>query len=524
MESQPIQQVYKFAGIILRHKAIISLSVIVALAAGLGVYLKQPKYYMATVLLSYQQQSINPTTLSPDIRANIHDIVSTLTQIVTSRSNLEQIISREKLYTKVLENLPMEDVIMSMRQKINIVPSKRGDTFLVTFRDKNPESVARVANALAARFIEENMKYREQRASETSVYTEDELSMAKEMLDKREELMRDYTLKHYNEMPERQDGNVARLIALQNQYHNAQNSIQDLERTRLLLQEQITVRKQLIENAIAQTVAAGKIALTETDQQRLNRYRAEMQGLLGRYTEQHPSVKTLQRRITQLEEKVAQEVSSAAADEREGNGGRFNNELFDLEMQIKGLGINIERLRKEKDEIQKQIKQYESWVEIAPIREAEWSSLTREHAQMRRHYDSLVQQNLQARSALNLEKNQKGSQFKIEDQARTPTRPASPDFKRIIMIALVAGLGLGGGLVVVSEMLDTSFRSPREFEESIKDVFAVEMLCAVPHLSLKREIIRAQIITSFGTILILTLTATLGGAFYYFYDNGRIIL
>jgi polysaccharide biosynthesis transport protein len=525
MEPQQIHQIRKIADMVYRRKALICLAVLFTLAGGLGVYLKQPKLYEASALLSYQQQRVNPTAMSPDTQANIRDIVSTLTQLVTSRNNLEQIILREKLYTEALERLPMEDVLIGMRRNINIIPSPRGDTFQVSFTGREPESVARVANALAARFIEENMKYREERAAETTVYTEDELSMAKENLDKREELMSDFKLQHYNEMPEQQATNVARLIALQSQYQNAQTSIQELERTRLLLQEQITVRKQLIETAIAQTVAAGQVALTETDQQRLNRFRAELQGMLGRYTEQHPSVKALQRRIAQLEDSMALKASTRPENEEtERRGGRFDDELFDLEMQFKSVGLNISRLNNEMEDIQKLIKQYEQWVEKAPLREAEWSSLTREHAEMRRHYDHLVSQNLQARSALNLERNQKGSQFKIEDQARTPNKPSSPAFPKTMMIALVAGLAMSGGIILLLEMLNTSFRNPRELEESIKDQFEVEMLCAVPHLALKREVVRGRVLSGLSICVIIVLTTSLAGALLHFYRNGQIIL
>ncbi len=526
METQQLQQVSRLVDIIFRRKGLLICSILIALAVGLAFYLKQPKLYESYSMLSYQRQGLNPTRMSPDSNASIKDIVSSLTQIVTSRSNLERIIVQEKLYSAELAQLPMEDVVIKMRGQINIRPSREGNTFQVSFAGKNPAQVARVTNALAARFIEENLKYREERASDTSAYIEDELRMAKEMLDQREELMRIFKLKNYNEMPDQQGSNVSRLIALQNQVQSKQTSIQDLERTRLLLEEQITVRKQLLENAIAQSAGAGRASLVETDQQRLGRYQLEMQALLGRYTEQHPQVKSLQRRISQLEESLAARGLSKPQGEGEESGpqSRFDQGLFDLGQQIKRIDFNIEKLTEEIDLLETKIAEIDEWVANAPAREAEWTSLTREYAQMKQHYDHLVSQNLQARSALNLERNQRGSQFRIEDPALVPNKPTKPDFAKIMLIALVAGFGLGGGISLAIELFDTTYRSPFGLEEDLKNHYGLELICAVPNLPLKREVVRQRIFATVGAIVILIMGSTLAAAFFHFYRNGQIVL
>ncbi len=105
---QQSQQAKKYLDLFLRRKVLILSLLLLSLPVGLGVYLKTPKIYMATSLLSYQQQKINPNTMSPDVVAKISDIVSTLTQIVISRTNLENIITNLNLYSEAREILPSE--------------------------------------------------------------------------------------------------------------------------------------------------------------------------------------------------------------------------------------------------------------------------------------------------------------------------------------------------------------------------------------------------------------------------------
>lgn len=500
----------------LRRKAIIISGILLSLAAGLAAYLVQPKVFMSSCLLSYQQQNVNPNTLSPDKNAKIKDIVSTLTQIVSSRTSLEQIITSEGLYAKARESLPMEDIVEQMRRDISIVPSKEGDTFQISYTGNDPNKVVRVTNALSSRFIEENMKYREERASETSAYTKDELSMVKEKLDSKEATMRDYKLKYYNEMADQRAANTERLIALQGQYQSRQDSIQSLEQSRILLLDRIAANKQALEASAYNASLAnaeGRGSQGTRAPETLEQLQAELRALQMKYTEEHPKIKSLKNRISRLE------ASHTGTAGNPGHSTQASAEQISLQNHVRELSLNIEKTNREKEEIKQLIQQYEQWVAAAPTREAEWSALTREYGELKRRYDFLVGQNLQADSALNLERKQKGSQFKIEDPARKPEKPVKPDFLKIMGMALLIGCGLGGGLAFALEIFDTSFRDPSKLEATLQ----LEVICAIPHLPLAQETSRKRKWTIAGTTFFLTWGIALLIAFIIFWKQGRIV-
>ena len=87
-----------------------------------------------------------------------------------------------------------------------------------------------------------------------------------------------------------------------------------------------------------------------------------------------------------------------------------------------------------------QIEKYMTWIEAAPVREAEWTDLTRDYSQLSDHYSQLVEKNILANSAYSLETRQKGSQFKIIEPAHFPEKPFHPDFLQIMLMALGIGL------------------------------------------------------------------------------------
>lgn len=524
MDIQQIQQIRKYVDIAVRRRALIATFILLGVAAGLAYYLYQPKVYEATALLSYQQQAINPARMSPDEQARIRDIVSTLTQIVTSNSSLERIIDEMGLYSELKQRIPIEDVISSMRRNIDITPAGRGDTFRITFTGNQPDKVARVANAISSKFIEENMKYREEKASETFSYTSNELEMAKETLDSKEAVMRDYKLQYFNEMPEQRANNMSRLNSLQEQYQDRQDSIQDLERTRVLVQDQIAARKKIMEENAQLRMAltntnSGSAPAVESTADKIARLKTELANLLNRYTEKHPEIRRLRKQIANLEEMVDKAGSKNQETSNESTE-QFDQNLFDLKIQLKEIGLNIKRLNKEKDDLKTLMEKYESWIEAAPVRGAEWSALTREYDQLKRHYDFLVSQNLEAGSALNLERKQKGSQFKIEDPARSPHNPVRPDFLVIIAIAFAGGAGIGGALALGREVVDSSFKDPSELE----DFLNVEILCSVPQLALKKEKRKELAINITGYVIFAICSMALLAAFVYFYKMGKIVL
>ena len=152
------------------------------------------------------------------------------------------------------------------------------------------------------------------------------------------------------------------------------------------------------------------------------------------------------------------------------------------EAQIRQLNEKKYEIAKLSDEIQKmleKIKIYQVRVEDTPKREQELLSLKRDYQNIKQTYDSLLSRKLEAQIAVNMEKKQKGEQFRILDPARLPKKPVQPDMKKIFLIALAAGLGIGGGLIFMREYYDSSFKKIEDVESYLE----IPVLSAVPALS-----------------------------------------
>ncbi|TKB24925.1 hypothetical protein FCL47_16930 [Desulfopila sp. IMCC35006] len=535
MDIQQRQLVNKYLDLFSRQKVFIITMLLLSLPVGLGVYLRTPKVYQSSSLVSYEPQKISPNKQSPDVESRVGDIVSTLSQIVTSRTNLEEIIKDNDLYPELRKKIPIEDVIGILRKKIVIQPSDRGDVFTISYSGNNPGDVVRVTNAIAAKFIEENLKYRHDRATETSTYTNQELQMAKKVMDAKENDMRDYKLKYYNEMPEHREMNMASLASLREQYQGKQDSIQDLERTLVLIRDQMNNQKMLAQRAPAYATDGNQPnVVEETSEQRLARLRSTLDSLLLKYTEKHPEIKRVRKLIEKLEveirsgstsgkglAKLSQSSSTGSSQGRRLARQNSSNlqTMMQLESQRKDIERNIVNIESEKNQLREKIEQYEKWLAVSPVREAEWSSLTREYDQLKKHYDYLVAQNLEAESMLNLEIRQKGSQFKIEDPGQFSGKPIKPNFFIIMGFSVLAGLGVGLGGVLALDVFDSSFRDA----ETIEPFLGIPLLTTIPYIEIEAEQKRQKWQRILLLSLLLAAIALITTLFVFFWMRGDII-
>lgn len=509
----------KYTELFIRWNKLLLCFFLFSVSVGLVVYLVTPKTYSSSSLIIYQQQKVNPSKLSPDEERKIEEMVNTVGQQVTSRTSLQSIVKQFDLYPDLRETHPIEDVVVLMRDKDIKIRShqQKGDVFSVSYSYDDPRKAMLVTNAIASRFIEENIRFREERATETTAYVKDELQMAKVSLDKKESIMRDYKLKYYNEMPDQRAINMQRLNGLQEQYQSIQANIHNLEQTRLLAEEQFAVRKDMLKLSTTTPEAASGNQIDD-----LETARRSLEKMLAKYTPDHPDVRLLKARIVQLEEERAAgaETGGESDGKAEKGAGSEQTQSQKMGMQLKQIEFNLESLRKEGERVLAQVKQYQQWIETTPVREAEWAALTRDYDELKKHYEYLVAQSLAAEAAESLERRQKGSQFKILDPAYLPEKPTKPDFFAVMFSALGIGLVVGGAFVLLMDFFDTSFRDANELE----DVLRVPVLCSVPLVETNGERKRAKIFSvalySFFAVWLCVLIA--GGG--YFFQKGWIII
>jgi uncharacterized protein YihD (DUF1040 family) len=161
----------------------------------------------------------------------------------------------------------------------------------------------------------------------------------------------------------------------------------------------------------------------------------------------------------------------------------------DLITQRNSAAREIAAIREELAALQDQVVVYQRRVEDTPKLEQELLSLNRDYDNTQKTYESLLARKQEAEVAANMERQQKGEQFRILDPARLPDKPQSPDMRKLFLMCVMAGLGLGGGLIFLLEFLDKSVKKL----ESVPKKLGIPLLVAVPRIDHPKDVRRRRI-------------------------------
>jgi len=358
--------------------------------------------------------------------------------------------------------------------------------------------VAQVTNELASLFIEENLKAREQQATGTTEFLENQLQETRKALEAQEGKLKEFKLKHIGEMPEQQAATLQVLGQLQSQLQLESDALSRAEQQRTYIQSMMA---QSGAPVIDVDERDGKPQQQSIDapqaapkQSTLASLKARLASLQGRYSDLHPEIQRLKRQIADEEAKEGKEVASVSAPPAAAPAttspaastqparkmpvpAKYVNPV--LESQLRSMDAEIKKHKDEQQRLSRMVANYTAKVEAIPVREQQIADLARDYEISKAHYSQLLEKQLSAQTATQLEIRQKGEKFSILDPAQPAERPSRPNRLLINLAGSVVGLGLGLLLALVTEFLGISITSP----DQITAATGIQVLEVIPIIS-----------------------------------------
>ncbi len=488
--------------ILLRRKWLVIVPLCIALTGGLFMTFYLPRTYFSSTTILVQAQRVPGEYVKSIVSTGISERISTISQQIMSRTNLEKIIDQFGLFeTPDSRGVFLEDKIKSLRRKINVKLSRAkgsASSFKISYTGTEPERVMRIANTLASFFMDENLKLREAQAVGTSEFLNSELEKTRKMLIKREQKLSDYRAKYLGGLPDELDSNLRTLDRLQLQLTDKQSMLRQSKIALTTLQGHISEQRRLAATAASSSVTpSGEVIVVENeDEISLRKVEKHLGNLLLKYTEQHPDVIKTQSMLERLKIKIANttaenKIPLSTPENRMANQTSPSTPILTIQqkMQLSQLKNEISTIKSDISKINENVKSYEKQVEDTPKREQELLSLKRDYANINGVYSSLMDRKLEAELAVNMEKKQKGEQFRILDHARIPEKPVTPNVEKLLIFSMAAGLGLGGAIIFLLEMFDGSIRR----EEDIETELGLKVLASISPLRQARDILKQRI-------------------------------
>jgi len=481
-----MKNLLEYLELIYKSKWLVIVPTLVFMALSIVIAMKLPNYYRSTTMILVEKQQIPESYVTPTDTTPFSQRLSTISQQILSRQNLENIINNFNLYKdeksspllsllsnlgiKVKVNYSKEDLLEKMVKDIDVrvIGDRRaGDAFSISYSGTSPETTMQVTNNLASLFIQENLKSREQYAEGTSEFLSNELENAKSTLEAQERAVRKFKEKYNGSLPEQLDANLRTLDRLTGELQNLTIQKKNAEDRKAQLEAQLS------RNGV---VAPGMPANPLVEE--IEALQRDLATLRVNYKDTYPDVITTKKRIAELKEQLAKsrERDQKNQDTVEISYAERNPEAYSNLVSVKS---QLEMIAHRETELKKQIRELETRVENTPASEQKFVDLRRDYDISLRNYQSLLEKKLQAKLAENLEKRQKGERFTIIDSANLPEKPYKPNKPAVAVTGTLMGMGLGLGIIFLMELKSPSFRKPEEIEETLH----LKVLSTIPEFS-----------------------------------------
>ena len=481
----------------LKRKWLILLPTIAVAAAIAWVVYRLPDVYLSSTLIVVKPSTL-PTGVVPTMSDDMTRQLTAITQVVTSRSSLEPLVTKYDLYrTERLRGEPMELMIEMMRNSINVeINTSRNDItngFNISYRGRDPRTTQAVTSELASKYTDEQTKTTISSTSSAKQFIDRQVEDVKKEIDEIEQRRLEFMQKNLPNLPSAEGSLLSQFNGLLEQkkgYNTDLGRYQDVRSSLVSNLALIKKQTQMQVEDLAKNITDPKTTLgwsqLVTQKARLE---GELTTLKQQYTEKHPDVISKQKELDNVKQDMAQLIAEWKEKiklEQERLQNRPDLQSASVEIEIKKLDGEIKRVQAALDGIDKQISLASQNIDKVPGARVALDALEREYQTKKASYDLLLAQQQKISLGSAAVNQQQGEGIQVIDPANFPVVPVAP--KRAMLTAMGLGAGLALGLLLAG-----IFEIPKlltiQTSEDAAHYTSLPVLISVPELLTPKEVI-----------------------------------
>ena len=457
---------------IMRSRApfLIGIFVLVLLIAVVIAFAIRPTYRASGTIMVESQE---PDVVAPRTsRENIYERINIIKQRVMTRDGLLPIINKYNLFAENIGSLTTTELIDKMRERVaveSISSSSRSNqynqptiAFTISFEDRRPEVALHVTNDLVALFLQWNVKLRTEGATEAATFLTQESDRLKAEVDRLEEKISVYKKQNSDNLPEQLNMRATIIARAENDLYAVERDIRSGNEELRSLEAELSAAKRGMKGDPSQTLPA---------------LEAEYARLSAIYTESHPDIVALKRKIDVLQQ------GGSLQEPKNSPANVTNLDAFKIQAKVDAVNGRLESLKQQKKMLQGKIAQNEHAMEHTPSVAQSLDILIRDRDSAQRKFDEIRNKKMNAQIAQNLESENKSERFKLLEAPILPEKPFKPDRTKIIVLGFFLALGASGGLLMALPTFDRRVRGV----DALEHVLSYRPLAVIPYLVIQEE-------------------------------------
>ena len=489
-------------------------------AGAVSLAVALPDLYSSSATVLVESQQVPEGYVKSSVTGEADTRLHLIREKLLNRAGLMELITKFNLYPEMRKRAPEEAVVERMRKDIALELKElqrqvygRDGTFgfKISYRGRDPETVAKVANTLADEYVQENLTMRSRQATETTALLKKQLDDIKDRHDEQERRITTFKQRHMGELPEQVEVNLSTLGRLNQELSlNNENQMRILERRERL-------GKQLFD--LNAGVPTATVLNPDSLPYQLEKLRTELTALRTRASNKHPDVMRIQGEIAAIEKALAETAAEAKLDPSQAAAVLTNPE--DIKHALRELDRDLKNLKTDEQRLRQELTAYQRRVERSPHHAQEFQQLERDYKMTRDLYFSLLQRYEDAQLAETMERARHGGQLRIIDPAMPAKTPSAPNRLKLMLMGLALSLGLACAGMMLAEYRDKSFHDVDELRAFTK----VPILVRIPVIATKQE--RRKKVALAGlraAASVASLVVIVGASYYLASENEPLVL
>ncbi|MEM6537323.1 MAG: hypothetical protein AAF668_06290 [Pseudomonadota bacterium] len=504
------------------------------LALGIVISIKLPARYEALGVILVESQQIPTDLIQSTVTGLADERIQIIQQRVMTRQNLLRIIERFDLFKDDLAKRSISEKVDIVRDNISVelVSAESGRrqrnatiAFKLAYSDKDPNQSLNVVNELITLFLDENVRTRTARASETTEFLESESDKLREELEALEAQVAEFKSVNANALPDNLTLNLDLL-------ERSQNDLQRVQADRKALEEEIRfIRIELAATQTGTTILPQATGVLSPAQQ-LSQARSELVSLRIQFSDLHPDVVATKDRIRALEAQLnpntprvrlrkelqaAQGRLSALLSTTTADDERIaetRDEIASIEQKLEALPLlstvgqsdfDVQSARLEgrmaaskaridvfvqaESDLRARVAELQDRILQTPEVERALATLMRDYENSRAKYEEIKSKQLGAQLAENLEEGRKAERFLLIEPPILPTEPTSPNRPALVAGSFVLAGGIGAAILALSQFLFGGVTSP----SMLSQITRQPLIAVIPEIKTKADIAREKL-------------------------------
>ena len=467
-----IGQVLTIARGMWKHRWLGLLVAWVVTAIGSMVVLSVPNKYEATARIYVDTQSIlKPLMSGLAVQPNVEQQVAMLSRTLISRPNVEKLIRMADLDLKSQSKGGQDALIDGLMKTLQIQNVGRDNLYLLSYRDSSPDKAKRVVQSLVSIFVESSLGDSRKDTDTAKKFIDEQIKTYVAKLEEAEKRLKEYKIRNIEIQTADGKDMAGQLGAVSGQLSQARLELREAENARDAAKRQLDAEKSQNADITSRSLlqeSAVSVSTPEIDA-RIDAQRRNLDGLLQRFTEQHPDVSNTRRLIKELEDIKRKEVQELRKTAAANPMASSSNSLAyqELNRMLATSEVQVASLRARVGEYEARFARARELMKTAPQIEAEYSQLNRDYEINKRNYNDLVARREAATMTGELDTAAGVADFRLIDPPRASPNPVAPNRLLLLPLALLAALGAGLAVTFVASRLRSVFYDARSLRDAV---------------------------------------------------------